>query len=55
MAKSSPKTTDPIDSPSEVKESKDPKIDQDLPGFPNHPSSKDDIKKKDPANKTHKK
>ncbi|MCH5717446.1 hypothetical protein [Niabella hibiscisoli] len=55
MAKLSKKSTDPIDSPAEVKESKDPKIDQDVPGYPSHPSSKEDIKEKDPAGKAHKK
>ncbi|WP_162817924.1 hypothetical protein U0035_17795 [Niabella yanshanensis] len=55
MSKTTKKSTDPIDSPKEVKESKDPKIDQDVPGFPSHPSSKEDLKKKDPANKTNKK
>ncbi len=55
MSKTTKKSTDPIDAPKEVKESKDPKIDQDLPGFPHHPSSKEDLKKQDPADKSHKK
>ena len=55
MPKSTKKTTDPIDSPKEVKESKDPKIDQDVPGFPGHPSSKEDLEKKDPLRKAYKK
>lgn len=55
MSKSTKKATDPIDSPKEVKESKDPKIDQDVPGYPSHPSSKEDMKKKDPLHKADKK
>lgn len=55
MSKTTSKSTDPIDAPKEAKESKDPKIDQDVPGFPHHPSNKEDLKKKDPADKTHKK
>lgn len=55
MAKATKKNTDPIDSPKEVEESKDPRIDQDVPGFPGHPSSKEDLQKKAPADKTNKK
>ncbi|HTG56755.1 MAG TPA: hypothetical protein VL943_10840 [Niabella sp.] len=55
MSKTTKKSTDPIDSPKEVKESKDPKIDQDVPGFPHYPSSKGDLKKQEPTGKSHKK
>lgn len=47
------KRTEPITTKKDVEESKDPKIDQDVPGFPHHPSSNDDLKKKDPASKAH--
>lgn len=40
------KTTNPIDKKKEVEESNDPKITQDLPGFPHHPSSEEDLKRK---------
>ncbi len=55
MSDTKKKSTDPINTPQEVKESKDPKIDQDVPGFPHHPSGKEDLKKQDPADKAHKK
>ena len=42
----SSKNTDPIDDKEKVKESNDEGIDRDVPGFPNHPSSPADIKKK---------
>ena len=47
------KPTDPISSKNEVKESNDPKIDQDVPGFPDKPSSEEELNKKDPAPKAH--
>lgn len=34
----------------QVEANNDPRIDQDVPGFPHHPSSEEDIKKK-PATK----
>jgi|GEM_PF-2650710 len=40
------KKTNPIDKKKEVEESKDPKITQDVPGFPHHPSSEEDLKRK---------
>lgn len=43
------KDTDPITEEEEVKKSNDPKIDQDVPGFPHHPSKPEDIKKKKPG------
>lgn len=46
MAIKKHKTTDPIDKKSEVEASNDPRIDQDVPGFPHHPSSEEDLKKK---------
>ncbi|WP_346238114.1 hypothetical protein ABDK00_003460 [Niabella insulamsoli] len=55
MPKSTDKKTDPIDSSKEVKESKDPKIDQDMPGFPHHPSSQEDLKKEKPTRNEQKK
>jgi hypothetical protein len=55
MAKAQKKNTDPIDSGKEVKQSNDPHIDQDVPGFPDPPSSKEDLKKKKPIKKAYKK
>ncbi|GAB3421574.1 hypothetical protein [Niabella aquatica] len=49
MSKSNKKATDPIDTKKEVQESNDPRIDQDLPGFPGPPSSEKDLKKKKPV------
>lgn len=43
------KKTDPIDTREEVKESNDPRIDQDVPGFPGPPSTDEDLKKKKPV------
>ncbi|WP_300602313.1 hypothetical protein [Niabella sp.] len=40
------KTTNPMDKKEEVATSNDPRIDQDVPGFPHHPSSEEDLKKK---------
>lgn len=45
------KPTDPIKEKGEVDESKDPRIDQDVPGFPHHPSKEEDIKKKKEGDK----
>ncbi|MCF3109011.1 hypothetical protein LL912_09505 [Niabella sp. CC-SYL272] len=36
----------PIDKKEEVEKSNDPRIDQDMPGFPHPPSSEEDLKKK---------
>lgn len=55
MAKTVKKKTDPIDSHLEVEKNPDPGIDKDVPGFPHHPSSIDDIKKKKPLKGTGKK
>ncbi|MCH5599400.1 hypothetical protein [Niabella ginsengisoli] len=55
MAKSNKKKNDPINSGKEVKESNDPHIDQDVPGFPDPPSGKEDLKKKEPIKKAYKK
>ncbi|MGC4235834.1 MAG: hypothetical protein QM594_22880 [Niabella sp.] len=49
MSKSNKKPTDPINTKKEVKESNDPRIDQDVPGFPGPPSSEEDLKKKKPV------
>jgi len=49
MSKSNKKQTDPIDTKKKVKESNDPHIDQDVPGFPGPPSSEKDLKKKKAA------
>ncbi|MBO9592986.1 MAG: hypothetical protein J7599_08755 [Niabella sp.] len=46
MAIKKQKTTNPIDKKAEVETSNDPRIDQDMPGFPHHPSSEEDLKKK---------
>lgn len=46
MAIKKQKTPDPMDKKSEVEASNDPRIDQDVPGFPHHPSSEEDLKKK---------
>lgn len=54
MAKAVKKKTNPIDSNAEVEQNKDPGIDRDVPGFPHHPSSVADIKKKKPVKKTKK-
>lgn len=45
------KATDPIESEKEVQQSNDPKIDQDMPGFPHHPSSEKELKDKNPIPK----
>lgn len=49
------KPTKPITSKKEVEQSNDPKIDQDVPGFPHSPASEEELKKKDPTPKAHKK
>lgn len=51
MAKSKSRKTDPIDKKSEVEDNPDPGIDRDVPGFPHHPSTINDIKKKKPVKK----
>lgn len=45
----------PIKTKKDVEQSNDPKIDQDVPGFPHNPSSEEDLKKKNPPSKVHKK
>lgn len=47
--------TNPIKNKKDVEKSNDPKIDQDMPGFPHSPSSDEDLKKKNPISKAHKK
>lgn len=47
------KPTDPIDSKNKVEQSNDPKIDQDVPGYPHKPSTKEELKEKDPTPKAH--
>ena len=53
MAKEKQKQTDPITSKKDVEHSNDPKIDQDVPGFPHHPSTEKDMKEKNPTSKAH--
>jgi hypothetical protein len=38
--------TKPIENEQEVQQSNDERIDQDFPGFPHHPSTEKEIKKK---------
>lgn len=45
----------PITTQKEVEKNPDPKIDQDMPGFPHHPAHEDDIAKKDPTPKANEK
>ncbi len=47
------KPNDPIKVENEVQQSKDPKIDQDVPGFPHKPSSDEELKEKDPHPKAY--
>ncbi len=47
------KPTDPIKVDKEVQQSKDPKIDQDVPGFPHKPSSEEELNEKDPHPKAY--
>lgn len=55
MSKSKLEPTKPITTNKDVEQSNDPKIDQDMPGFPHHPSTEDDLKKKNPTSKINKK
>ncbi len=40
------KPNNPITEKNEVEESNDEHIDQDMPGYPHHPSQEEDLKKK---------
>ncbi|RYY62723.1 MAG: hypothetical protein EOO05_01650 [Chitinophagaceae bacterium] len=43
--------TDPMDDNEDVKKSPDPKTDQDFPGYPDGPSTKEQVKPETPADK----
>lgn len=43
--------TDPIDDKNEVRKNPDPKIDQDFPGFPDAPSTRENVKPQTPSEK----
>lgn len=47
--------TKPMKGEKDVKKSNDKRIDEDVPGFPHHPSSPEDLKKKNSTSKIHKK
>ena len=44
-SKSNEESTKPIENKEQVQQSKDPRIDQDFPGFPHAPATEDVIKK----------
>ncbi|RYY55319.1 MAG: hypothetical protein EOO09_10835 [Chitinophagaceae bacterium] len=43
--------TDPIDDRNDVRKNPDPKIDEDFPGFPDAPSTKENVKPDSPSEK----
>lgn len=55
MATSKSKNTKAISSEEEIANHDDPKIDQDMQGFPHHPSTKEELLKKDPTPKINEK